>query len=181
MADVAHASPCVLASEWDALRDPPSGRWEILGGELVLTPSATPDHNDAAFALCAILRERVPPTLRVGIDLDWVLEVPGDPRFIVNAPRPDVVVWPRHHARVAEPVLAIEVLSPSDSGRIAAKRFAYALAGLPAYLEVDLDTGQLTRYQLANGALTIAESGATVTITLPDVQPFTVTIDQLRP
>ena len=46
---------------------------------------------------------------------------------------------------------------------------------------LDLAAGQLTRYQLTNGVLAIVESGRTVTLILPSVEPLTVTIDQLRP
>ncbi len=146
-----------------------------------MTPSASPDHNDAAFALCALLKRAVPANLRVGMDLDWVLAVPGNPRFIVNAPRPDVVVWPKHHALVAEPVLAAEVLSPSDAGRIEAKRFAYGPAGLASYLEIDLETGALRLYHLTGTTLIVTQSGSVITVGLPGCEPLSIAIDQLRP
>ena len=145
-----------------------------------MTPSASPDHNEAASELWSLIKAHLPARLRVGTDLDWVLAVPGDKRFIVNAPRPDVVVWPREHAKVSEPILAVEVLSDSDTYRIDAKRFAYAIAGLPVYLEVDLEAGVLHRYELITGELTIMQTGPEITLTLPGVEPFTIHIDQLR-
>ena len=181
MAEHARAVTSVLLSEWDELSDPPGQRWEIIGGELTLTPSASPDHNRAANRLWALIDDQLSGDLRVGTDLDWVLTLPGDLPVVVNAPRPDVVVWPAHHDRVQEPVLAVEVLSGSDRRpRIEAKRFAYAAAGLHSYLEVDLDAGVLRRYVLRQGRLVEVESGSEVVLSLPGLAPLVVTIDELR-
>jgi Uma2 family endonuclease len=122
----------VLSTEWEALGAPPGHRWEILGGELVLSYVASPDHNRAANRLWVLLDDRLPAGPRVGTDLDWALSIPGDLPVIVSAPRLDGVVWPREHPTVLNPVLAVEVLSDGDRpGRIQAKRSAYAAARLP--------------------------------------------------
>lgn len=171
----------VLLSEWEALGDPPGQRWEIIGGELTSTPSASPDHNRAANRLWALIDVRLSAEFRVGTDLDWVLTLPGDLPVVVNAPRPDVVVWPARRDRVVDPVLAVEVLSGSDRrGRIEAKRFGYAAAGLPAYLEVDLDAGVLQRFARRDGRLVEIEAGPEVTLSLSGAEPFAVTIAELR-
>jgi hypothetical protein len=88
----------------------------------------------------------------------------------------------RSSARVAEPVVAAEVHSPSDTtGRIEPERMAYGTAGLASYLEVDLDRNELVPYALVDGSLLVVENGTRITLTLPGVAPFSVDTEQLRP
>ncbi len=181
MPDTVHATVGVLSAEWEALSDPPGHRWEIIGGELVLTPAASPDQNRAANRLWALLEDCLPADQRVGTDLDWVLSIPCDLLVIVSAPRPDVVVWPWEHPTVVNPVLAVEVLSGRDRrGRILAKRSAYAAAGLPAYLEIDLEGGQRHRFEMRDRRLLEVETGPPVTMAFDGMDPVPVHVEDLR-
>lgn len=137
-------------AEWAELEDPPGHRFEIIRGELDMTPGASPEHGEALGLIFGELRRWLPDDLRIVIDSDWHLTVEAR---VTTAPRPDLMVIPRQGPVV--PVLAVEVLSPSDHHsfrgtrwtRIEAKRLDYADAGLPHYLEVDLQTATITRYR----------------------------------
>ena len=96
--------------------DGKNGRHELLDGALVVTPLGTSRHQSLCLALAATLREyvvryrlgavfspgRVIVDHRTALEPD-VLVVPG-PREIASLP------WESH----AAPLLAVEVLSPSD-------------------------------------------------------------------
>ena len=137
--------------EWNELEDPPGYRFEIIRGELDVTPGASPEHGSAIGELYVALRRKLPEGLRIVIDVDWHLNFAGR---VTSAPRPDLMVVPADGPVV--PILAVEVLSPSDHHkfqgteltRIEAKRLDYAHAGLEHYLELDLASGTVFRYKL---------------------------------
>jgi Uma2 family endonuclease len=188
MADAAAAQhPGFPLEWWDALEDPAEGRYEVIRGALVVSPSPQRPHQRAAAEVWRLLDAVAPPQLTVELDMDW--RIPGaEPARVAAAPRPDVVVWPAHHERVTDPVLAVEVLSPSDHQRLtdslltraAAKRLDYATGGLPQLIEVDLAAQTITRYELTGGVLTPVESAPRVTVQLPGAESVTIDIDHLR-
>jgi Uma2 family endonuclease len=151
----------LTVKEWEELEDPPGYRFEVIRGELDMTPGATPEHGRALGELYVGLRRNLPEGLRIVIDVDWLLSTAAR---VTAAPRPDLMVIPMDGPVV--PLLVAEVLSPSDhhrfrgtdSSRIAAKCLDYADAGLEHYLEVDLATVTITRYKLdLLGELCIAD------------------------
>ncbi len=118
---------------------------EIIGGEIVVTPSPTPSHRDVAGSIFAELR--APFRLGRGGPGGWWLIPDVDtwfgPHDIV---RPDIGGWRRENVPVfprdrpikARPDWICEALSPGtakyDHG---AKRALYARAGVPWYWLVD--------------------------------------------
>jgi len=135
-----------------ALALPEDGkRYEVLDGELHVTPSPTYGHQSAILRLSWPLDAHV-RAHRLG----WVQFSPAD---IVFSERrllqPDlfVVPWrtegePRSWADVTDLLLAIEVLSPStarvDRNR---KRLIYQDQGVPEYWIVDLDARLVERWR----------------------------------
>jgi Uma2 family endonuclease len=141
--------------EWTverALALPEDGnRYEVLDGELFVTPSPTWGHQAAIGALFAPLREYVRAH-----GLGWTMLSPAD---IVFSPRrlvqPDlfVVPWreggsPHSWTEVKSLLLAVEVLSPStaraDRHR---KRVIYQNEGVPEYWIIDGDARLVERWR----------------------------------
>ena len=141
--------------EWTverALALPEDGnRYEVLDGELFVTPSPTWGHQSAIEALFPRLRAYVTEH-RIG----WAKLSPAD---IVFSPRrlvqPDlfVVPWreggaPRAWTEVKSLLLAVEVLSPStaraDRHR---KRVIYQSEGVPEYWIIDTDARLVERWR----------------------------------
>lgn len=130
---------------WESIEPPPSHTIEIIRGELVVTPSPTPDHVFAQTGLLLALQQGVPDGYIAVHGLVWRLAVAG---VVAAAPQPDLMVVERVKGLTAitkPPLLAVEVLSPSDLQalpdgltRIEGKRLDYAANGLVHYLEVDL-------------------------------------------
>lgn len=141
------ASPVPVAW-WDTFEDPPGMRAEVIRGELVLSPSPSRRHQRAVKKLLAILDAQCPEDHEALPDLEWRFDERG---FVAMSPRPDIVVTPRADdgPLTDAPVLAVEVLSPSDRRpligspvlRIDGKILDYCENGLRFYLEISLDTG----------------------------------------
>jgi Uma2 family endonuclease len=150
----------VTAEEWDALEVPGHYRAEIIQGELVLSPSASRLHQRSVRKLILILDKACPSEFEVFPDLEWRLDREG---FVAQAPRPDILVAPKNNDPIhAAPLLAVEILSPSDTDTLTyspmtrrdGKIRDYQSNGLRYYLEV------------APGP---AGSGDDVTVTLYDL------------
>ncbi|HET6951354.1 MAG TPA: Uma2 family endonuclease [Acidimicrobiales bacterium] len=127
-------------------------RYELIDGELFVSPSPSPAHQDVVGNLHVLLRAACPPDLKVLLGpLDWLVDEH-------NVYVPDLMVvrrgdtTPRLLPR--PPLLAIEVLSPStrhvDLGR---KRTAYARAGLDDYWIVDPLTPSVQLLERRDGRL----------------------------
>ena len=144
-------------------------RYELVDGELLVTPSPVGQHQRAvALLLHALLAylEQYPVAAAFSSPSDVELEH----GTIVQ---PDVYVVPLHEARrilnqspVRELLVAAEVISPSsrrfDRGT---KRLLYG-RHVPEYWIVDLDARTLEEYELVSGAY--VNRG-----TVPFDQPFT--------
>lgn len=153
-------SPGFPEDWWDEF-EVPDGWWraEIIEGELVLSPSPGKRHALAATRIVRAFEAGLPEGYEVLQALEWRL----DRRVLWNAPIPDILVVPVAGDIVDKPpLLAVEILSPSDFDRLAkdperrqhieAKRAVYAANGLEHYLEVDLRHAfEAIRYELVDG------------------------------
>lgn len=124
-------------------------RSELQEGNLVMSPSPTPDHMIAIGELFVQLREVSPAGLVVipDVDVDLELAPRGKPGFVR---RPDLVVVQQQAVdrirrgggilRACEVLVIVEIVSPgSDRTDHVIKRGEYADAGIPHYWIVDLD------------------------------------------
>ena len=132
--------------------DRPWPRYELIRGELLVTPAPAPLHQIAVAEIFAILRaylERVPSGYAMLSPADLELE-PGS----IN--QPDVFVVPAlidvagdrlQWSDVKSILLAVEVLSPSSSrvDRVE-KRDFYCDVGVPEYWIFDLDAEVVERW-----------------------------------
>jgi Uma2 family endonuclease len=119
-------------------------RWELIDGSLIVSPSATFDHNIIARWIAQILEDACPDGDRiVGTDQSATIDDH-------NEPRPDVVVASSAFLQSSPfPVtgadLVVEVVSPTSVLRdTETKRALYARAGVPAYWIVVPDVHEPT-------------------------------------
>jgi len=107
-------------------------RWELIDGSLIVSPSATMDHNTIARWIAQILEDSSPHDVAVGTDQAVTIDDH-------NEPRPDVIIAPADFLQQTPfPVrgtrLVVEVVSPTSALRdTEIKRALYAGAGVPAY------------------------------------------------
>jgi Uma2 family endonuclease len=117
---------------------------EVVHGHVIVCESPVPEHNRVARRLAGAL-EAAPstePCIRVETDVDVVLW--RIPKFTFR--RPDVVVYRCLDERGAKPeaadaLIVVEVSSPATAKEdLLDKKSQYALAGIPLYLVVVMDT-----------------------------------------
>jgi Uma2 family endonuclease len=108
-------------------------RWELIDGSLIVSPSATIDHNTIGLWIASSLWDANPSEdFVVGTDQSVTIDDH-------NEPRPDVVVAPADcFQQTPFPMvgvrLVVEVVSPTSALRdTEIKRVLYARAGVPAY------------------------------------------------
>jgi Uma2 family endonuclease len=142
------------AAEVRALQDESRAwpRYELIGGELLVTPGPRPRHQFAVQEL-AVLLDRYVREARLGHVLTSPSALELHPESIVQ---PDVFVFPPMVLDEREPVwtdirsllLTVEVISPS-SVRIdrVEKRDYYMDAEVSEYWVVDLDARQVERWR----------------------------------
>ncbi len=124
-------------------------RYELIDGELLVTPGPSLDHQAAARELVLLLapcveREAIGELLMAPFDVELEPESLVQPDvFVVPAlPHPR----PRGLRQLQELLLAIEVLSPSSArGDRVKKRDYFARNGVPEYWIVDLDARAIER------------------------------------
>lgn len=148
------AMPAQLQPEWTAERAialPADGnRYEVLDGELFVTPAPTFGHQAVVEELGAELRLYV-LTHALGLLRRAPADIVFSPRRLVQ---PDLFVIPaqepppRAWSDVRHLLLAVEVLSPStaraDRQR---KRLIYQSEGVPEYWIVDADARLVERWR----------------------------------
>jgi Uma2 family endonuclease len=149
-------------------------RYELIDGELLVSPSPSTAHQRAVRCLLLILHAACPPGHEVlTAPFDWLV----DQR---NVFVPDVIV-----ARTADltetnlpvaPLLAVEVLSPSTRSRDQVrKRAAYQRAGLGHYWLVDPLAASITVLDRVDGQFTTtATASGDQPVTIE--RPFLVTV-----
>ncbi len=125
-------------------------RYEVLNGELVVTPAPSWRHQAAVELLAPLLRAYVRQC-----GLGWVKHAPADVSFATDMlVQPDIFVVPHRDggpksdwSAVTELLLVIEVCSPStahvDRG---AKRVLYQSHGIPEYWIVDVEARRIERW-----------------------------------
>ena len=186
--------PLLTVAEYAALPEDVDGaRYELVEGNLVMSPRPIGVHQYCIHELLYQLRDQLPDHL-VGVaevDVDLGLVPPVQPGFVRV---PDIVVVPRavldrqrRHGgllHASEVTLAVEVISPG-SRRLdtVVERDEYADAGIPHYWVVDLgepdDRITLTAHHLA-GEFGYADSGPVVgTFTATEPSPVRIDLDAL--
>jgi len=124
-------------------------RWELLEGNLVMSPSPTPEHMIAIGELHAQLRTQVPARSRAVLDVDIDLQLASE-QLPGTSRRPDLVVVTRAEIdrvrreggllRADAVSLVVEIISPgSRRTDLVIKRGEYADAGIGHYWIIDLD------------------------------------------
>ncbi|MCK0112010.1 Uma2 family endonuclease [Ornithinimicrobium sp. F0845] len=126
-------------------------RWELLEGELVMTPSPRTVHQQLVLRLAVRLLAAVDETV-----LD-VIPAPVDVRMSDRTVlQPDLVVATLKQIQddgiVGAPVLAVEVLSPSTRRRdLVTKLEIMQRSGCPHYWVLDPDEVSLRAWRLVEG------------------------------
>jgi Uma2 family endonuclease len=137
-----------VAADLDDLPDD-GNRYEVIDGELHVTPAPSLDHQDAAGRLYRIVAPYV-EFQRCGYTVVGPADVTFSPARSVQ---PDLFVMPRTterrpktFAEVGRQLLAVEVLSPSTArwDRVN-KRRLYRQQNVPEYWIVDLDARSFER------------------------------------
>lgn len=128
----------------------PGHRYELLEGEVLVTPSPSFLHQHVVRRLMALLEGVLTEaTAMLPAPFDVVLQLGPDGDTVL---KPDLVVGdlaPDGDALVLPPRLVAEVLSPSTWRRdLGDKRNAYASAGVEHYWVVAPDTPSVTCYRL---------------------------------
>jgi Uma2 family endonuclease len=158
----------------DLDRIPNDGRrYELLDGNLVMSPRPTTVHQFVATRLAGLLTVACPEDL--GVVAEPAVQISSKTELV-----PDIVVVRVDQVGEAKfttpPLLAVEVRSPStaliDLNR---KKSTYQKFGVPSYWIVDPDPAypELTVFELREGDYAL-EAKTTQTITLE--RPFPVTI-----
>lgn len=138
-----------LLSWYDALdEDPPGHRIEVLEGVLIVSPSASREHQDRTRGLANVIDLAAQDAGLVAVeDIEWRLEHPVT--GLGSRPRPDVSVFDPDEPDGAR-LVTVEVLSPADrerlvpgepETRIEGKRRAYAYGGTQVHVEVSEKEG----------------------------------------
>ncbi len=146
-------------------------RYELVDGELLVTPSPRVAHQRAVFAFARALHDYV-STHSLGEVLVSPADLELEPGTVVQ---PDVFVVPagdggraRSWRDVRALLLAIEVISPGSAraDRVR-KRRLYQRTGVPEYWAVDLDARTVERWrpederpEIVDGRLEWAPAGA---------------------
>jgi Uma2 family endonuclease len=129
------------------MRDASNDRFELIEGELFVTPSPSPLHQDISGNLYTLVRSVVFASGR-----GRVFFAPLDVRLAENTiVQPNLIVILSDRSVLTEarvegaPSLAVEIISPStsDYGRVT-KRNLYAQYGVPEYWIVDPDAETVT-------------------------------------
>lgn len=150
-------------------------RYELVDGQLLVTPAPNLGHQRCVARLFALLDAAAPPQLEVFVaPVDWFvspLTVFRPDLLVVGADLPD-------DAKVTvTPQLVVEVVSPSTrrSDR-SLKRDAYAGAGVPRYWIVDPSAPSLLALRLAAPGRYEEEALATGGTAWTASVPFAVTV-----
>lgn len=146
--------PVTVARRWTveevlALPEEPGKRFEVVDGELLVSPSPRTGHQVAVAALVSELRSYLRP-MRVGAAICAPSDVILDARTLVQ---PDVYVMPfvngrlpRDNESTPTPMLVVEVLSPSTARHDRfVKRPRYQRERVECWL-VDLDSRMFERW-----------------------------------
>ena len=135
--------------ELDRLPDD-GNRYELLDGELLVSPASVVKHQVAQMELTRVLHAACPPHLYVLVaPVDWR---PGGPTSL----QPDVLVVSKDWLDATNITdvlpLAVEVLSPSTRRVDLVKKWAkYESAGVGSYWVVDPEVPSVVAWDLVDG------------------------------
>lgn len=154
----------------------PRLRWELLEGELVMTPAPRFVHQDMLGRLYVRVLDAAPSPLVVALA---PLDVRLSDRTVLQ---PDLVVARREqagdHGIEGVPLLVVEVLSPSTRRRdLVDKRRILERAGCAHYWVLDPDEASLRAWSLVEGRYELSCEGVDqqeVTFTEPVALSFRV-------
>ncbi|MDQ3698962.1 MAG: Uma2 family endonuclease [Gemmatimonadota bacterium] len=140
------AAPIYYTAEMVRVLPDDGNRYEVVHGELLVTPAPRPWHEEVAARLLVLLREYL-RTEPVGHAFGSRSDISWGPDTLVQ---PDVFVVPLDEARTLDwarmkhLLLVVEVLSPSSlrSDRFT-KRLEYQRQRVPVYWVVDPDARQV--------------------------------------
>jgi Uma2 family endonuclease len=152
---------------YDDLLDMPedNNRYEIINGELVVTPAPIADHQRVLFRIGRLLDDFLQQSA-AGEFFIAPFDVILGPNDVVE---PDVVVIASARGRVpgrqnsfaGPPDLVVEILSPSSQRTDLVRKMAlYARAGVPEYWITDPERRELVINVLAGGTYVPAEPDA---------------------
>jgi Uma2 family endonuclease len=113
-------APPITVRQYLGFQSPPGFRDELINGEIVVSPEPKPLHHDVAENLFELLRAAAGGAFKVGMRINMTMDT------LNSAPSPDVWIVEREKWRAARaantypenaPVLAVEVVSPSNRKR----------------------------------------------------------------
>jgi Uma2 family endonuclease len=161
-------SRSLTVDDLERMRNASNERFELIEGELFVTPSPAPLHQDIAGNLYILFRNVVFESGR-----GRVYFAPLDVRLAENTVvQPDLIVVLSDRPVLTEarvegvPSLAVEIISPStsDHDRVA-KRNLYAQFGVPEYWLVDPEAETVTIFSdPRDGRYRTEETGSDVAI-----------------
>ncbi|MBA2278698.1 MAG: Uma2 family endonuclease [Chloroflexia bacterium] len=141
----------------DLCRMPDDGqRYEIIGGELIVSPAPNRDHQDVAYRLTRLIGDKVDAE-KLGSVRFAPIDVRLSPTDVVQ---PDLLYIRRdrihiYHARgdvQGPPDLVVEIISPSSEKTDPGRKFdLYASSGVPEYWLVDPATRRFQLFVLREG------------------------------
>ena len=165
--------------------DPPGVHLELAHGEIVVSPSPSPDHAEVIVNLVRILsshiRER--DLGRLFSDTDTVFDDE-------NTRRPDIIFfaksrrnWRGKKALHGAPDLCVEVLSPSNAGMDRDDKFdLYQRRRVPNYWIVAPDARTVEAYVLRRGKYHLAKSAKeSQVVQLPPFPDLSIALAEVWP
>ena len=177
-------NPHVKFTYVDYVNAPEDKRYELLDGDLVVTPAPGERHQGVSVLLASRLFQFVTEN-RLGrvyaAPFDVVLSntdvVQPDLLFVSNE-RAEIVTAANVQGA---PDLVVEILSPSTADRdLTFKRSLYARYGVSEYWIVDTDAGIVTVLLLREGEFeVVGEYGAGDTLTSPTLRGFELNVDDV--
>ena len=177
-------NPAIKFTYRDYLHTPDDRRYELVDGDLILTPAPRRDHQTAqgnlGTALLTFVRDR-----QLGV-------VYFAPRDVVlsdhDVVQPDLMFISNQRLHIdtenevwGAPDLVVEVLSPSTSDRDRTyKRALYARHGVKEYWMVDPDEMSVVVLLLADHGYELSASyGIGDALTAPTLPGFSISLDQI--
>ena len=169
----------------DYLNTPDDERYELIDGELIMSPSPRWAHQDADMKIGSILHTFV-KRRNLGVVCSAPFDVVLSDTDVVQ---PDLLFVSRERLHIitehniqGAPDLSIEILSPSTSARDRGyKRDLYAKHGVKEYWQVDTDAKRITVLSLnAHGDYdVVAVYGVGQTLTSPLLPGFALNLDEI--
>ncbi len=157
-------------ADLEAMPDDDGTRYELIDGQIHVTPSPVPDHQRVSRRLERIIDEALPAGYELfdaPIDLDLV----AGQRVV-----PDIVVVARNNVtdkRLVTPaLLVVEITSPGTRGRdYVLKREAYAASAVEHYWVIDVQQDRVVAYCLDPGTsaydVVLDQTGGVVELAAP--------------